>query len=136
MATKSQEKPGPTLTEQILSATQADLDSIDETIQKLVDEIAEQERSVDGLRAIRRAIEIRLHGKPERKKREASTADNGQVKESLADVIHDLLQKEGSMPVPAIAERLCKPPAIIGMAIGRKAEWFVRKNGEVSIATT
>lgn len=123
--------PPPSLVDQILFATEADLQAIDDQITAITDEICEKQKTVDGFRAIRKAIEIRINGKPERKKREPG---DGTPKPQVTDIIFDLLTKEGSMPVPAIAERLGKSPAVIGMAIGRKAEWFVRKNGEVHIA--
>lgn len=137
MSTKPDKSPTPpSLIDQILFATEADLQAIDEQIAAITDEIAEKQRTVDGFRAIRKAIEIRINGKPERKKREPREPGDDTPKQQLSDAVFDLLTKEGSMPVPAIAERLGKTPAIIGMAIGRKSEWFVRKNGEVHIATT
>lgn len=130
-------KPTSTsLVDQILFATESDLQAIDERITAIADEIAEKQRTVEGFRAIRKAIEIRINGKPERKKREPGESGNGVAKVMLYDAIFDLLTKEGSMPVPAIAERLGKPAAVIGMAIGRKSEWFRRENGEVHIART
>lgn len=108
----------PLLIDSILSATADDLQAIDERITVIVNEIAEKQKAVAGLQAIRKVVDIRLNGKAPQ----------------LSDMVFDLLTKEGSMPVPAIAERLGKSPAVIGMAIGRKSEWFRRENGEVHIA--
>lgn len=128
----TEKKNTKSLLDSIMSATADDLQDIDERITAIIDEIAEKQKAVTGLQAIRKVVDIRVNGKAPRKS--PTPREDGPPKPQVSDAVYDLLMKEGSMPVPAIAERLGKTPAVIGMAIGRKSEWFVRKNGEVHIA--
>lgn len=136
------EKPtSPSLVDQILFATEADLQAIDEQITAITDEIAEKQRTVDGFRAIRKAIEIRLNGKPERKKPERSaggavaTNDAGGKRVKLIERVYALLMSEGSMPLPAIAERVGSTPGSVSGTIAG-SDWFELRDGEVHIART
>lgn len=131
---------------------QADADALAEIDSKIGDieaSIASQQREIEGLRMIRRAIDVRLNGKPERKQRQPrekkvkvaepasgfEKANRTGDDEKLSQRIYDLLHAEGSMPIQAIAERLGVRAAVAGMCVAT-SNWFERKNGEVHIART
>src|SRR5262245_37426995 len=91
------------LLEALKTVTADDLAMIDDQIGKLQTEL-------DGLRAARGLINIRLNGRPQRKKPVRRTAAPPPALEdahkSVAEQTYELLDEEGSMPIPAIAARI------------------------------
>lgn len=56
----------PSLVDAVQKASAKDLESIDATVGEMREKQAEIQRTIDGLLAIRKAIDIRLNGKPKR----------------------------------------------------------------------
>lgn len=126
------------LIEALQAATAEDLADIDARITAVRDKIEAtlraQRGELDALLAARKLIDLRINGRPPKgaAKKGASPADGGGSE--LACAIHDLLTKEGSLPVAAIAQRLGRAPQAIGVCVA-KSEWFSRTpDGDVEIA--
>lgn len=129
------------LIEALQAATAEDLADIDARITAVRDKIEAtlraQRGELDALLAARKLIDLRINGRPSKAvkgaaKKGASPADGGGSE--LACAIHDLLTKEGSLPVAAIAQRLGKTNAAIGVCVARSS-WFSRtSDGDVQIA--
>lgn len=143
----------PRLVDVILSAGKEDMDEIDGQIELLERELEEStaklKQQIDALKAARRLIAIRTGAEPARKPRQpreegrngVAASSNGEKRKAgepseAANRIFDLLSAEGSMPVPAIAERIGSTPAAVGRVItaAANADWFEKRGGEVHIA--
>lgn len=122
-------------------ATVNDLAAIDTEINRLEADlnaiVSERKKTIDAMKVARRTVDFAVNGKTKRKtpvRRKASEADNEPAVETgLKNEIYDLLFKEGPMPVPAIAARLGRRAAGVGISVSR-CEWFERDNGDVRIA--
>jgi hypothetical protein len=141
----------PKIVETLTSATEDDLAAIQSAIAELETElnatISEKRKTIDALSAIAKVIDLRLHGKPARKKMqrrsksappvpgESQAVDElDEAPRKLRDDIYDLIFKEGPMPLPAIAASLNVAPQAVSMSIRKTPEWFATRNGEVAIA--
>jgi hypothetical protein len=129
----------PTVVDAISKATQADIDAIDATICDLKEAMKRSSDSISSLKVIRRAIDQRINGKKPRQVRVKKAAKGSDETShappdgtQLAQEVYDLLFHEGSMPVPAIAERLGRTAAAVGNCTAR-SDWFEKQNGEVRI---
>lgn len=144
----SKEKAATSVVEAVLAADAGSLDEIDSAIAEREREIADKQKEIDGLRRIRRAIDVRLNGAKPRKPREAKqkkSKDHGNAGEAesespvesggmkLSERIYDLISREGSMPAMVIAQRLGVRAAVVGMTTAT-CDWFERRDGEVHIA--
>lgn len=100
-------------------------------LRKTDERIAELTRELDSLKAVRRVLDVRLNGKPEKVAK--PRAINAKASE-LAEQIHDLISANGSMPVHVIAARLSVKPQSVAACVTR-SNWFRRTpEGEVAIA--
>jgi len=118
----------------ILNASEKDLADLDA-------KITDHTKQLEAMRSARKVIAERLGVEAPKKAVAKREPTEGGVKPNreasdLAKRIFDLLDREGSMPLPAIAVRLGMAPQGIARAImaGACAHWFVKKDGEVSIA--
>jgi hypothetical protein len=139
---KAAEKPS--LAEMVANATGKDLDDIDARITDLQAEIADRQKEIDGLKLIRKSIDWRLHGKPKRKQAqrkpkptvEAKGDEGDKGDTQMRERIYDLISREGTLPVAAIAQRLGVRAAAVGTSI-HFCDWFERlPNGDIAIAQT
>lgn len=94
------------------AATETDLEAIDARIAELEAAIQQHEATILSLKSVRRTIDIKLHGKPERKKPVRKVKGDGSQAKGDDNVdrqrIHDWLSKHGE---PA-------KPGVIGAALG------------------
>lgn len=126
----------------ITGATAADLAAIDESITDLQSKITDLDNTIASLRAIRRAIDVRLNGKKPRaprsdkKKALAKGADKVTttigVDGDLAHRIFDLVSKQGPMGMAAIALSVNASHTECARAC-EESGWFDRRRGEVAI---
>lgn len=128
------------LVRMLATAGQPELASIEERIHELSLEINEmiapKKAEIAGLRTLQQAIRTKLTPETNGKQKlKAVCQSKPGDKSDLQIAIHDLLAEEGSMPVPAIAERLGKKPHFVGASV-RGSRWFSVRNGEVHIAKT
>lgn len=114
------------LVDAIQNAGESDLLEVESRIKALTNELK-------SLRVVQKVIQRKLNGKPERAKNSGSKANK--EPSELAQSIYDLLDKEGSMPTPAIAAQLGVSGQAVGACVSR-SNWFDKRNGEVHIATT
>lgn len=128
------------LVSQLLNATQEDIDEIDEQITVVTKEILEKKALRVSLNAIRKVMHQKLNGKEPKKprvKREKSVGTPGRRSfddaSDLAKDVYQLLDREGSVPLPVIAEKLSIRPAAVGACISA-SPLFRRENGEVHLA--
>jgi hypothetical protein len=99
----SDDSNGGQLVELLRSAGEKDLAAINERIAAVEQELEETTKrlrgELDGLRLLKKSIDWRLHGKPKRKSPGPHKAkSNGKQASELAERMHDLLTKEGSLP--------------------------------------
>lgn len=99
--------------------------TLEAEIRRFVDS---RKAEIASLKLVRRVLNRKLQPPPSRAKKPRNA--NGT---ELQRQIYDLLSQEGSMPVPAIAGRLKKTAQGIAACVGM-CDWFLRQNGEVSIA--
>lgn len=120
----------------ILNASEKDLADLD-------DKIADHTKQLEAMKSARKVIAERLGVEAPKKvavKREPTEGGSvSRVREAsqLAKQIYDLLDKEGSMPLHAIAARLRSVPQGVARAISAAAcaDWFTRSpDGDISIA--
>lgn len=134
----------------ITGATADDLQAIDQSIADLQSKITDLDNTMASLRAIRRAIDVRLNGKKPRaphgsKKKAAAT---GTAKSNstpavtttaslptdgdLANRIYDLIAKQGPMGMAAVALAVNASHTECSKAC-EESGWFDRRRGEVAI---
>lgn len=120
-----------------------DRDTLCDALDKLLTAYREMERERDAMKSARKVIAERLGVEAPKKvtvKRDPSEGNPVKaVREAsqLANQIYDLLDKEGSMPLHAIAARLRSVPQGVARAISAAAcaDWFTRSpDGDISIA--
>jgi len=125
-------------------ASVQDLRDMQQRIDKLTREVREfaeaRKAEIASLRIVRRILEKKLLPPKTHKPRVARSAVPPKVlgaehMTALQTEIYDLIAKEGSMPVPAIAARINKTPISVSVCISR-CEWFDSSHGEVRIAKT
>lgn len=140
----------PSLLDLIGRATEADLSAIDEQIAEKQNELDAAthalQADLDSLRQLRRLIDVKLHGKPARKKTQRKgRGGNGQPTDpaddarsavveravgaheaALASKIVDLITREGPMTDIVIARKLDRTPQGIRMALTKSAALFRR----------
>jgi len=109
-------------------------DAGENELQEVESRIAELTNELDSLRVVEKVLRVKVHGKPERAK-PGTKAKSKKEPSELAQRIYDLLDKEGSMPTPAIAASLGVTGAAVGASV-HHSDWFEKRNGEVHIATT
>jgi hypothetical protein len=122
----------------IESSSQSDLDAIDARIVTLSSEISARRATIVALKALRGVVFSKVNGRQQPKQPRGKNPDSANQKQksatdSLRQQIDDLLRREGSMPVPAIAAKLGRSAQQIAMTVV-KCDWFERKNGEVHVA--
>lgn len=119
----------------IAKAGTLDLERINQRIDTLTREIREyvttRKQEMRSLTLVQHVLEKRL-GQARPRQHRKPLGKNGQGTE-LQNAVYDLLAKEGSMPLPAIAARMQRTPQGIAAMIGM-CDWFRRENGEVHIA--
>lgn len=133
-------------TEDDLAAVTAEIESKEKARDAAV---AELDKEISGLKALHKMLDVRLHGKRPKAKRaaRAGVGSGGAARASglspaqekaaergdILNKVYDLVSKEGSMPMPAIAERIGISPYRINRAM-ENCDWFNYRNGEVVIA--
>ena len=125
------------LLELLTQATQSDLSEIDNTIATLESSIEKIEQEIAGLRVVRKAIGVKLNGKPERKapSRSAKTGTAKTGPGTARDRIYDYLaNKKAGVKSAIIAADLEIPIATVYAAVSH--EWFSKDidTGAISIA--
>jgi hypothetical protein len=125
------------LIELLTNASDADLSAITERIGQVERELEDTTKrlrgELDGLRLLKKSIEWRLHGKPQRK---VPSGPSKKKKGEVATGMYDLIAAEGSLPPKVIAQRLGIKPATAGV-VAATCEWFKRlPSGDVDIAMT
>jgi hypothetical protein len=138
----------PNLIEVLSTASEADLLEIDDQIAAKEKELAETTKALEGelaaLQYLRRVVDVKLHGKPERKQRQAKAkaapaphaASNGDRNEiepmhaALASQIVGLITKEGPITPEVIARKLDRTPQGVRMAITKAGGLFKRMSGD------
>lgn len=125
------------LLELLAQATQDDLSEIDNAIAKLESSIEKINHEIAGLRVVRKAIGVKLNGKPERKA-PTKSAKTGTAKAgsgTARDRIYDYLaNKKTGVKSAIIAADLQIPIATVYAAVNH--EWFDKDidSGAISIA--
>lgn len=128
------------LLELLTQATQDDLAEIDAKITSLESSIEKIEQEIAGLRVVRKAIGVKLNGKPERKtptKAGKTGATKSAAGITARDRIYDYLSnKKGGVKSAIIAADLQIPIATVYAAVNH--EWFSKDiaTGAITIATT
>lgn len=115
----------------LLQANATTLATIDQQLQELQREIDEfvgaRRQRIESLKVLRKVIDVQVNGRP------AKGATEGPTKmEVYTEKIRQLLDREGSMPIPAIAASLNLAPVIVGK-IANNGKWFEKRNGEVHL---
>lgn len=100
------------------------------------EQIAEHEKQLDSLRAVEKLLDIRINGKPERKKpgpRKAtaaaspSAAPGGQMSGNLGNRILDLIISKGPVMQATAARLLGVEERSITMAVGHSARLTIEE---------
>jgi len=106
------------------NTSEKDLEAISSRIDELESELAT-------LKEARKLVHLKVHGEKLTTKAALGTTKQKKAdpqKEHDRGLIHDLLSEEGSMPVPAISERLgIDGRRVVGLL--RNHEWFRKVNG-------
>lgn len=127
------EEAKPTLVSLLADAGQPELEDINKRIaelQRQIEQFCRQRKAeIASLKLVARVLRRKLQPPAVRQKKPKAAREGTELQKR----IYDLLTKEGSMPVPAIAARLGVHGAGIGAATSA-CPWFVRANGEVRIA--
>lgn len=127
------EETKPTLVSLLADAGQPELEDINKRIAELQRQIeqfcGQRKAEIASLKIVRRVLHRKLQPPAVRQKKPKATREGTELQRK----VYDLLSKEGSMPVPAIAARLQKTPQGIAAMVGM-CDWFVRENGEVHVA--
>ena len=128
----------PSIVELIKSATDADLEAIDAEILERRNQIAKLDDEVYALKAMRRTIEVKLHGKPERKKPQRKPQASNQAAAAGEDNdrdrqrIHDYLSKHGPTKTGTIGDALGLHPRRVHALC--QHDWFEQSLAGFSIA--
>lgn len=150
--------PKPSLVELVAKATEADLASIDEQITAKEAELADATRRIggelDALKALRKVVDVKLHGKPQRKPRQAKAAShksNGEPNgfrsgppapsrvavhsdTTLASEIIGAINLHGPLLPDTLARKLDRSPVGIKMAVGKSDHLKLLSDGRVALA--
>lgn len=140
----------PNLIEVLSTAGESDLLEIDAQIEAKEKELADTTKALEGelaaLQYLRRVVDVKLHGKPARKQRQAKAAKAGPspaqapagpdrdglepMHAALASQIVALITKEGPITPETIARKLDRTPQGVRMAITKAGGLFKRMSGD------
>ena len=115
----------------LLQANATTRAAIDQQLQELQREIDEfvgaRRQRIESLKVLRKVIDVQVNGRP------TKGATEGPTKmEIYADKIRQLLDREGSMPIPAIAAFLQTAPVVVGKIV-KNSPLFETRFGEVHL---
>lgn len=101
----------PSILDLLAEVSEADLEIIDEKITALTTDIANIQAEIDSLRVVRKTVDVKLHGKPERKKpvrkakAGATAADKPQGDDDAdRNRIYDWLANQGGPCKPGVID--------------------------------
>lgn len=137
----------PSLVDLVAKATAADLAVIDEQITARETELAEATARIGGelgsLKALRRVIDIKLHGKPQRKTRQprkaqapaATSHASGDAPTGLQSEIIGFITLNGPGFPEAIGRKLDRPAQAIACSVSKRPDLLKKlSDGRIALA--